>query len=37
MFDKLDMLFDSRGNKMSEKIKKDISKHLSALQNEFER
>jgi len=37
MFEKLDVILDSRGNKMPEKIRKDISKHLSALQNEFER
>ena len=37
MFEKLDIVLDNRGNKMPEKIKEDISKHLSALQNEFEK
>jgi len=37
MFEKLDMVLDSRGNKIPEKIDKVILKHSSALQNQFER
>jgi len=37
MFEKLDMLLDSRENKMPELIEKGILKHLSALGKEFER
>ena len=37
MFEKLDILLDNRENKLTVQIENGILKHLSTLENEFER